>query len=89
TIAESVVGGAVPVQTADAVLTHFNCILRLILMAAKDNRVACGRTEISVEDIRIAIKKLGLGTCLGFELEHRANFRTTMSLPHEIKSVPK
>jgi hypothetical protein len=26
---------------------------------------------------------------LGFELEHRANFRATMSLPHEIKSVSK
>jgi transcription initiation factor TFIID subunit 6 len=89
TISESVVGGAVSEQTADAVLTHLNCILRLILIASKDNRVACGRTEISVEDIRIAMKDLGLGTCLCFELEHRANFRATMSLPHEIKSVPK
>uniref|UniRef100_A0AC35G6Y7 Histone H2A n=1 Tax=Panagrolaimus sp. PS1159 TaxID=55785 RepID=A0AC35G6Y7_9BILA len=87
TISESVVGGAVSEQTADAVLTHLNCILRLILIAAKDNRVACGRTEISVEDVRIAMKDLGLGTCLGFELEHRANFRATISLPHKIKST--
>uniref|UniRef100_A0A914QK98 Uncharacterized protein n=1 Tax=Panagrolaimus davidi TaxID=227884 RepID=A0A914QK98_9BILA len=35
------------------------------------------------------MKDLGLGTCLGFELEHCANFRAKMSLPHEIKSVSK
>ncbi|KAE9554185.1 hypothetical protein FO519_002606 [Halicephalobus sp. NKZ332] len=68
-IAEDLQIGSISDQVAEAILSHVNYALRMALLYAKDNQIACARTELQMEDIRIALRDLGVGTMIGFEAE--------------------
>jgi len=68
-IAEDLQVGSISDQVAEAILSHVNYALRMALLYAKDNQIACARTEMQMEDVRIALRDLGVGTMIGFEAE--------------------
>ena len=67
-IAEDLQVGSISDQVAEAVLSHVNYALRMALLYAKDNQIACARTEMQMEDVRIALRDLGVG--VGSFLQH-------------------
>uniref|UniRef100_A0A914Y239 TATA box binding protein associated factor (TAF) histone-like fold domain-containing protein n=1 Tax=Panagrolaimus superbus TaxID=310955 RepID=A0A914Y239_9BILA len=59
-VAESFCIGSVSEATAKIISTHVNCLIKLLLISARSNRIAAGRVQFDVGDIQIAAKELGL-----------------------------
>lgn len=59
-IAEDINVGTVTDQVCEVVLQHVCNAAKQAVSYAKENATACARTEIGMEDVRIALKDLGV-----------------------------
>uniref|UniRef100_A0AC35G1C5 Uncharacterized protein n=1 Tax=Panagrolaimus sp. PS1159 TaxID=55785 RepID=A0AC35G1C5_9BILA len=59
-IAELYGVGTVSEAAANTISTHVNCLIKLILIAARSNRIASGRLNFDIDDLYVAAKDLGI-----------------------------
>uniref|UniRef100_A0AC34G1N9 TATA box binding protein associated factor (TAF) histone-like fold domain-containing protein n=1 Tax=Panagrolaimus sp. ES5 TaxID=591445 RepID=A0AC34G1N9_9BILA len=74
--------GSISEATANIISTHVNCLIKLLLISARSNRIAAGRTKFDVADIQVAAHELGLNVSSTFWSVNKHGTRLIKPMEH-------